>query len=666
MKLIKKTLNTNFIKKWMDKGINPIILSILNRRGFSENETLEFLSPLLENLPSPFIYKDIIKAIKRIEQAIKNKEKIIIFGDKDVDGTTSTIILLDYLKNLEADVEYVIPIHDEPFGLNREKFDLWKDKNYKLCITVDCGITNIEEIHTLKKMEIDTIIIDHHQPLLDLPEAYAIINPKNEKNIIFNNIAACGVIFFFIFGYNFFRSFFFDKKIALLFIKENLLNVIIYENMIKIEDFSLNDFKDFNKYNYDLYYFYSEQASDYKNSLSSLSDKNIKILKPFEKIYNASLINFLDDIEYKAGISLINNIFKKIKNFEKSLNKYLTLVMLGTIADLMPLINSNRILAYHGIKNIKKSNLKNLTKLIDKLHLNIDQLNSKEISWLICPILNSPGRMGDANLTINFLNNKDDDELIHKIININEERKIKGDHAYNYFLNEIKQNKSYYDDNLTFFHSNDIEMGITGITANKLSKISNCPTIVAAKHGSYYTGSIRGKTKYHFVDFLKKCANILIHFGGHKQAAGFRLHEKDLDNFKQFLVENSFLFSGKKDDEEINIDAEIPINYLEYELINILGELEPFGIDNPNPTLFTSGLHVTNFYRIGKEKQHLKIYFKTEKNPFIGLYWDKGEWFENIHSSSNEYDVAYKLETNRYNGQITLQMIILYLNKKGH
>jgi single-stranded-DNA-specific exonuclease len=209
-------------------------------------------------------------------------------------------------------------------------------------------------------------------------------------------------------------------------------------------------------------------------------------------------------------------------------------------------------------------------------------------------------------------------------------------------------------------------MGITGITANKLSKISNCPTIVAAKHGKYYTGSIRGETKYHFVDFLKKSADILMHFGGHKKAAGFRFHENNLNDFKQFLTENSFLFSEKTDIDELNIDAEIPINYLGYELISLLNKLEPFGIDNPNPTLFTSGLRIINYYCIGKEKQHLKIYFETEKSPFIGLYWNKAEWFEKIYNPDNIYDVAYNLELNRYNGQTILQMIILYLNIKGN
>ena len=97
-----------------------------------------------------------------------------------------------------------------------------------------------------------------------------------------------------------------------------------------------------------------------------------------------------------------------------------------------------------------------------------------------------------------------------------------------------------------------------------------------------------------------------------------------------------------------------------------INTLEPFGIDNPNPTLFTSGLRILNYYRIGKEKQHLKVYFQTEKRPFIGLYWNKAEWFENIHNINNKYDVAYQLETHRYNGQINLQMIILYLNEKDN
>ncbi len=665
MELIKKSLNVEFIKKWMSKGIDPIILSILNRRGFTEEETIEFLSPLIENLFSPFLFQDIITAYKRIDKAIKNNEKIIIFGDIDVDGTTSTVILLDFLKNLGADVEYEIPINDEPFGLNSKKFDSWINKNFKLCISVDCGITNIDEVDQLNKIGIDSIIIDHHQPLANLPKAHAIVNPKNEKNINFTNIAACGVIFHFIFGYIFYKSKFFNKSISLLYVQDNELNIHIFKNLIKIDNIIIKELDDFKNYNYDFYYFYNESTTNYKKFLNTLLNKNIKILHPFNNLFKNSLINLLDNIQLKSRISLFNDIFKELKNYEKFLKEYLPLVMLGTIADLMPLTKSNRILSYYGLKNIKTSNLKNLNKLANKLNLNISQLSSKDISWLICPILNSPGRMGNANITINFLNNKDDENIITKIINKNEERKKKGDQAYNTFFDEISENKSNYDNNLIFFYSENIEVGVTGITANKLSKISNCPTIVAAKHGDYYTGSIRGESKYHFVDFLKKGADLLMHFGGHKQAAGFRLHEKNLNDFKDFLTNNSFLLSGEKSLENIIIDAEIPVNYLDYNLLSTLRILEPFGIDNPNPILYTQELKVNNFNRIGKDKKHLKIYFETQKSPIIGLYWNKGEWFENIHSSKNKYDVAYNLEINKYNGQVAMQMMILYLKKRG-
>lgn len=667
MKILKKPLDIDFIKKWINKGIDPIILSILNRRGLKDEEELfDFLSPLIENIFSPFLFKDIVPAFKRIDTAITNNEKIIVFGDRDVDGATSTVMLIDFLKKLGAVVEYEIPINDEPFGLNSDKFKSWENKNFKLCITVDCGITNIEETALLNKMKIDTIIIDHHQPLANLPEAYTIINPKNEKNIKFNNIAACGVLFVFIFGYYFYKSKLFNKKIALFFNEQNILKTIIYENMIASNAFDYKNFDKINDNEIDQYYFYDENPTNYKNILNSIPNKNIKILNSITDIYSNSMINIIDDIKIKSKISLFHELFNSIKNLENILKNYLPLVMLGTIADLMPLIKINRFFVYYGLIYLKELNLDNFNMLFNQLNLNINELTSKDISWTICPILNSPGRMGDANITINFLNNNIEEDIISKIIKINDERKIKGDEAYSIFLNEINQNKSNYDNNLIFFYSNNIEIGITGITANKLSKISNCPTIVAAQHGDFFTGSIRGECNYHFVDFLEKGSNLLLQFGGHKQAAGFKFHKNNLEDFKKFLIINSSLFSKIKNNEELVIDVEIPLKYLEYDLLSKLNILEPFGIDNPNPVLFTPSLKILNFLRIGKHKQHLKIFFETDSIPFIGLFWDKGEWFENIHKNNAKYDVAYKLETNKYNRQITLQMIILDLKKSEY
>ncbi len=667
MKIVKHPLDVDFIKKWIGKGIDPIILSILNRRGLKEDDDLfDFLSPLIENIFSPFLFKDIIISFKRIDKAIKKREKIIVFGDRDVDGTTSTVILIDFLKNLGADVEYDIPINDEPFGLNIDKFKSWESKNYKLCITVDCGITNIEEISYLNNIKIDTIIIDHHQPLICLPEAFSIINPKNEKKIKFNSIAACGVLFIFIFGYLYYKSKFFNKKIALIFNENNNLKIIVYENLIIIKSLCFKDFDKTTEREIDYYYFYDDNPLNYKNVLNSIPNVKIKILNSINNIYSNSVINVVDDIKIKSKISLFNELFKNIKNFENILKNYLPLVMLGTIADLMPLIKINRFFVYYGLSYLKKSNLNNFNMLFNQLNLDINEINSKDISWIICPILNSPGRMGDANITINFLNNNIKEDIITKIIKINDERKIKGDQAYSIFLKEINQNKLNYDNNLIFFYSDNIEIGITGITANKLSKISNCPTIVAAQHGDYYTGSIRGDCNYHFVDFLEKGSNLLLQFGGHKQAAGFKFHKNNLENFKKFLINNSSLFSKIKNIEEINIDAEIPLKYLEYDLITKLNILEPFGIDNPNPILFTPSLKILNFLRIGKNKQHLKIFFETDTVPFIGLFWDQGEWFENFYKINNKYDVTYKLETNRYNGQIILQMMILDLKKSEY
>ncbi|MCK4798899.1 MAG: single-stranded-DNA-specific exonuclease RecJ [Spirochaetes bacterium] len=666
MKIIKKELDINFIKEWMNNGINPIILSVLNRREWkNEEDLLDFFCPVIERIPSPFLFKDIITAYKRIEKAILNNEKIIVFGDRDVDGITSMVILINFLKNLGAIVEWDLPIGEDTYGLSQKKIITWENKGYSLCITVDCGITNIEEINTLKKNNIDTIIIDHHQPLSSLPDAISIINPKNENNFLFNNIAACGVTFLFIFGYLFFRSSFFDKTIAIIFKENDKIIYDVYKNLIKIKSVKLEKNEDINKNGCDYYNFYNENNHSADNLQKLISKLDIKILQPITKIYNNNFLTFLNNVPLKAKISLFNSIFKKIETFETIKRQFLPLVMLGTIADLMPLIKINRIFVYSGLEYFKNFTTPNIIKLCEQINIDPMDVTSKDIGWTICPLLNAPGRMGDASVALDFLINiNEDKKIIEEIICINKKRQLAGNKIYKKILNEIDNNKTYYNNNLAFFYSEEINRGITGITATKLAKHTTCPIIIAAKEGDYYTGSIRGKTDYHFVDFLNKGADILSQYGGHKKAAGFRFHKEKLDSFKNFLLNNSYLFSNEKEEDPLYIDAEIPVKYLNYKLLSILKILEPFGIDNINPILYTQSLKISSYTKMGKEKQHLKIFFETYPTPFVGIFWDKAEWFEKNHNQYSKYDVIYQLETNKYNGQIVIQMIILDLQKR--
>jgi single-stranded-DNA-specific exonuclease len=657
MKRIKKQLNSDFIKKWMNRGINPILLSILNRRNVSDEiELLNILNPSFENIMSPFLFTNIINAFIRLKKAIETKEKIIIFGDRDVDGTTSVAIIVDFLKKYNADVSWEVPLSDDHYGLTHDKVNDWKDK-YNLCITVDCGITNIEEVRELKEYGIETIVIDHHAPLENVPNAVSIVNPKCENDLLFKDIAACGVTFLFCYGFLFFQNKYFEKTVGVFYKDRNDFKVDSYKNFIFLESFHLKNNDDFNKVKYDYYFCYSENE-EFSKIVLNLNKDIILLNYKSDK----SFFNLLDNYSKKAEIGLNSYIQNQIMNIQYIKNEYLPLVMLGLVADIMPLIKTNRILTKLGLNIFKEKKLNNFNVLFNRLNFDIDTASVKDFAWNICPTLNASGRMGIANLTVEFFLNKEKpEEIIEKMITNNEKRKIKGEEAYNCFIKEISANKQMYNNELTFFYSDEIHRGITGITATKLSQESNCPTIVASIEGEYFTGSMRGKANYHFVEFLNKANDILEEFGGHQSAAGFRFKKNKLESFKNFLKLNSNLLSMEIKEEQIEIDAEIPFDYLNYDLFKILEIIEPFGESNETPVFFTSGLKIDDYFIIGKERNHLKIFFKIKDKQMPSLFWNKANWFNEIHKNSNSYDVIYQLEINKFNNQLIPQMQILDL-----
>jgi single-stranded-DNA-specific exonuclease len=651
----KKPLDIDFIKKWMNKGINPIILSIINRRGiFADNELLDYFSPIFENLPSPFLFSQLAAAFERIDSAIKNNEKIIIYGDRDVDGTTSIAILVKFLKKNGADVVWDLPVNDEPYGLFKQKVSSWKDR-YSLCITVDCGITNINEIDDMKSMSIDTIIIDHHKPLDNVPKAISIVNPKLEKNFEFNDISACGVVFLFIYGYLIYKSGLFDRSFGIAYYSYGSLYFDIYRNFLKVKETKIGGIEEVLAFSCDEYFFFKE--GEYQNIVNC--DKLTVI-----EIQTKSFLNLVDDVSLKAYLTLSGILLKRIGGLDYIKENFLSLVMLGTIADIMPLIKTNRIFTRLGLLY-----LENNQAIIELFkHNNIDHtlITSKDLSWTICPLLNASGRMGNAKLTVEYLLTGDN-KLIEKMIENNNMRKIKGDQAYNNFIDKVEENKNLYNRNLAFFYSDEIHRGVTGITANKLSHETNCPTIVAKLDGDYITGSIRGNnTDYHFVDFLDKAQHLLEEYGGHHQAAGFRLHKDNLEDFKDFLKMNSGLFSMSEiGEEKIEIDAEIPFEYLNYDLFKIVNFFEPIGNKNESPVFFTPSLEILEYSKMGKDKQHLKIIFDASPKTFVAVYWNKAEYFEELYKTTDKVDVIYQVEINKFNNQYIPQMLIMHMTKPG-
>lgn len=662
MNFVKKNVDINFIKKWMQFGINPIILAILDRRKLiSDSDIINCLNPVFENIISPFLFEDIIKACERVNKAVSDNEKILIFGDRDVDGATSISILYDYLESINADVIWEVPVKDDPYGLNINNFSGWSKKNISLCITVDCGITNIEEIRALNGLNIDTIIIDHHEPHEQLPDAFAIINPKTSNNFSFSNLAACGVTFLFVIGHIIYTSQLFNKKFAVVYKNELNYQIDTYVNLNLIDSKIINDLNNTGNFNYDEIFLYHNGILPHENIFKAVKKKIIH-LNPISKIYKNKIFDYIN-LNLSAKLSFYNYFFDKLDIIEKCKKKYLPLVMLGTLADIMPIIDINRIFTHLGFYYIRKNTPDNFINLFKHINLDINTIDSKDISWIICPMLNSPGRIGDATITVDFLLNKDKNSVIKEIIEINTERKEKGDKAFKNFSNNITENKTFYNNHLTFFYSDEIERGITGITAFKISKQTKTPSIVAAKDGNFYSGSIRGEGNFHFVHFLEKAKHLFTQYGGHKNAAGFRFSIENLDDFKNFLLYNSVIFENNNKDESVYIDAEIPISYLDINLFNMLKLFEPYGEKNLNPILYTQNIKIDSYSRLGELKEHLKLYFNTDKYKFIGLFWNKGEWFENNYKNDSKYNIIYQLELNKYNKNLIPQLMLLDMER---
>ncbi len=559
--------------------------------------------------------------------------------------------MYDFIKQNNDNVFWEVPVGLDVYGLDKKKFESWKAKGYTLCITVDCGITNVKEIEELKRLGIDAIIIDHHKPLEILPECAGIVNPKCEKKFEFNDIAACGVVFLFIYGYLIYKSAFFNKKIAVVFSNEGKIIVDIYKNFIFQGTTVLNDIEEVKRTDSDRVYF-----------LTDKSDERGKLINNFHK---KSFINILKDKRLFTRLILFNNLLKEIDGLEKIKESYLPFVTLGLIADVMPVIKTNRILISIGLSYIRDKKNYNLTKLFEKANIDISLCSGKDVAWSICPALNASGRIGCADVTVDFLTAKKEvEKKITAMLSNNEERKKKGEEAFNIFIEDLQNNKESYDNRLTFFYSEKIARGITGITATKIANMVNCPVIVAAKEGEYYTGSMRGKSNIHLVDFLNNAKDILEEFGGHKEAAGFRFHENNLSLFKNFLKEKSSLIDNvEPKEEEIVVDAEIPYEYLNFDLFKILNILEPFGEANPSPLFYTENLIVNNYSRMGKNKQHLKLYFKTQNGRIAAVFWNKGEEFEKTNRPSKKYNVFYNLEINKFNDQVIPQMNVISMSE---
>ena len=533
-------------------NLPEFIAKILVNRNITEDEQIKvFLNPTRNDFYNPFLLNDMDKAVSKIIEAINKKQKIIIYGDYDVDGITSITVLKKFLEDRGIKVGYYIPDRlNEGYGLNKEAISKISSEGYELIITVDCGITAIEDVEYANSLGMKVIVTDHHEPSDIIPNAFAVINPKRQDSTYpFKNLAGVGVVF-----------------------------------------------------------------------------------------------------------KLIQAISKKLELPEKEYLKYLDLVCIGTISDIVPLIDENRVIAKLGLKLVCVTRNVGLRELISSIRFK--KIDSSAVSFGIAPRINACGRMGHADeavklfLTQNIVEagNIADDLNKYNVTRQSIEKKI-----YEEALIKIEETNMSKENSIILGGEN-WHHGVIGIVASKITDLFNKPSILICFEGDEGKGSGRSIMGFDLHNALCKSSEYLEKFGGHEMAVGLSLKKENFNKFKekfQGIVEESDI---KDIVPIIKIDKEIDLKNITMDMVKEMSKLEPFGEENKIPIFLFRNLKIDSIRAISDGK-HLKLSLKYSRGWIDAIGFNMGELVEQF-TIEDKIDVVGFLEINSYNNIEKLQINI--------
>ena len=701
---IKKPVTKAEITPICDKfNVSQILASIFIRRGITTgNDILYYLENDLRFQHSPFMFSNMEDAVERILQAKEEGEKVLIFGDSDVDGITSTAILYEHLKRMEIDVQWRLPLLDDPYGLSMHAVDDFAAQQGTLIITVDCGISNYDEIRHANDLGIDVIVTDHHNPPEELPEAIIIIDPKtSDSGYAFQDISGAAVAYKLVSALRFTESDFYNAEICLFDITEdsenNCYNIdcLKIRNLVKVKELhekiipgktSIYDLK--------LPYFLQGQliyvwdsastkkilsdifGSGIEFNLNDLRNEVSKVIPALARKTTAQLQQLSLIAKYiENENSVINSLFNLYKTYCQKIiasktpeqlqdeRKDLQLVALAALADIMPMQNENRIFVKNGIASIKTDRPRpGLAELFNKLKINADTVNSTDLSWSVIPSLNAAGRMGKSDLSLQLLISKDPKEreqLANTIFDLNEERKELVAQAIYKIHEPAEKSLQEYEGKLCITVDSDINQGVTGIVASRLMQDFNVPTLAITFSDDICVGSMRSCRGMIATDFLDSFGDFFINHGGHNCAAGFSFHANKLETFISTAKKIVSQITLQSESNIIEVDAELPPEYISPEVFELQDTFEPYGSENSELLFMTSGIKLCDAMVVGKkDPQHLKLTFDTGKFKIPAMFWGQGERLRKDIIVGQKYDILYNMSKNYFNGLVTNQIII--------
>jgi single-stranded-DNA-specific exonuclease len=634
-------------------GYSERVCKILWLRGVHSEEDLDtYLHGDIHSLYNPFLFKDMMDTVHRIRRAVYKKEKIFIFGDRDADGVLSTAMLFNVLKRFDAEVMYRVPEGEYGYGIERRDVEFANDEGVTLIITVDTGISSTEEIDYANSLGLDTIVMDHHIQPEKVPQAFAILNPKmNDEPYPFKHLSAGGVVLKFIHAFILSHTKNFNRTFVPLVARGDSIEGY------KVKNGLLEDFVQFQE---SIHYPITSNETVVRDNAKALPGFFMSWLKEMK----ISQLNILTSQEYETARELAQ-IFSKVfmKKQKKStdfLYSFLDLSALSTISDIMPIIDENRIIVKEGLHQLPNSVNLGLRILLGYCNFPDRELTAHDVAWNLSPIINSAGRMGDAEIAVKLFTTEDlneANELSRMLITLNERRREKGERNLN-IIKPIIEDK-YFRDPVIILSTDEAEHGVTGIIASKISRKYSKPAFIIVNDGSTGIGSGRGGRNIDLVALVSRCDDLLVKYGGHKSAVGFTIDTSKIDQFRKrmhSIVSEESAFMGEH--EKLEIDDRIFPEEISFNLYNQLSVFEPTGPGNTAPLFCIYGAAVVNPTSIGKDGTHLRFFIPTEQSLLPVIGWGFSDKGFRIIEENELVDIVFSLEDNFYRGERSLQLVL--------
>lgn len=554
----------------MKKGIEDvnnipaIIREILKKRGVKESEFVEYFSFAPKLAYDPFLLANMRAGVDLLLKAIDGGKRIVVYGDYDVDGITSTSLLMKVLGELTDNLTYYIPTRkDEGYGLHIESIDKIKKDGGEFIVTVDCGSVSKEETAYAHSIGIETLVTDHHS-ISKIRAEGLIINPHlQEDEYPFKDLAGVGVAY----------------KLALAISKEREISKDIMSEIVE-------------------------------------------------------------------------------------------LVAIGTIADIMPLVDENRTIVKYGLRFMHLGcQNKGLKRLIELSGLDYKTLKVSDISYGIAPKINASGRLGDAKLGVKLFladNEKDIERYCNQLIEINGQRKAYQDNAYEKSLKMIDEELANGD--FVILEINDSHEGVLGIVAGKIKEIINRPVVVVSQNGDTYRGTGRSINNVNLFEMLDKYRDEFVSFGGHSAACGFTISSEKVAKLKKDL--NSDIGEMLSQDEhlfdinyEYDIDAEM--NKIDIELAKTIESMEPCGRGNELPVFRINNVEVENWKFLKDGEKYARFSIKKDNELMECITFNNASKAKETIENSEKVDVLARLEINSWNDRERLQLVVNHVLPEG-